>query len=215
MGPWWRFADRLTWSFITVVVIYSLLVIDQYYLLPALAGSVWLVWRMLWRLGWQTRDIEQMLPSIAGGLLSAIALIWLDAEQGGYLPPVLTVLAGVIVPRWWLTKVARRSFTLRNRVDVTVEGYDSGWLMIESGLPRLDLALQASVPEVHWRLDRSMLANEQWRQALARLGVPTNKVWPMVLRIDGDQLHLVWAPQWIYQSLPDAVFEKANSEDDK
>lgn len=211
MGPWWQFANRLVWSLMAILLVYCLLVIDLNYIYPAVAGSVWMVYRMFWRLGWQARDIEQLLPSVLGGLLSAAAFVFIDAEQAGYAPAVLTVIMGLILPRWWLTKIARRNFTLRKKVPFHLPEYEQGWVMIESGQPRLDLYLQTCVPDVHWRLDRSALANAHWREALAQLGMPANKVWPMIARIEHGTLQVLWSPEWLYQPPNPEVFDHRNA----
>ncbi|WP_119395613.1 hypothetical protein [Salinibius halmophilus] len=203
MGPWWHFANKLVWSVMAILLVYCLLVIDFNYIYPALAGSVWLIYRLCWRLGWLARDLEQVVPSVLGGVLSVLAFIMVDS---GYAPAVLTVFMGLILPRWWLTKVARRNFVLRKKVPFALKDYDQGWVMIESGQPRLDLYLRACVPDVHWRLDRSALANPGWREAFEAMGMPPNKVWPLIARIENGQMQLVWSPEWLFQPPADDVF---------
>lgn len=211
MGPWWQFINRLVWLFMTVAVVYCLLVIDFNYVYPVLAGSIWLVYRMFWRLGWFTQDIEQLVPSVLGGLLSGVAFIAVDADQAGYAPAVLAAFMGLIAPRFWLTKVARRSFPLRKKVPLDIADYNNGWVMIESGQPRLDMHLQSVVPDVHWKIDRTALANESWRHALEALGMPRNQIWPLIARIENNELRIVWSPEWLFQAPPEDVFVKQDS----
>ncbi len=160
-------------------------------LLLWLPSLLWLLARLLWHWDLANQDDNQWLLWSLAAMPLVVWLLFLD-WQGYFLPLAHGLMAGLLLPRWWLIK-SLRAPKLRKAQQVD---WPDGHYLLAANWSWLDRRLLAGgVAQV---LQRRQLADPQLQALCQALGLRPRQWWPMLITIKQGAVVDIRRPTWLY-----------------